>query len=470
MSPHRRHAVVIGASMAGLLAARVLADTYDHVTVLDRDTWRDHDDPSTGYGHRGGVPQSRHSHALLARGCEVLEQLFPGLTDEAVSAGALTGDMLDRVRWYSAGRMLAQAPSGMRALALSRPLLEGLVRRRVSRHAGIELRTGSPVHDLLDDGTGRVCGVVTGGPLLADLVVDASGRTSKAPGWLERLGYPAPPEERVRIDVAYATRIFSRSPGDLDGDLVMAFAASPEQPRGGALIAQEGDRWIVTLNGYHGERPPLDLAGFISWADDLDTDLGALLRQSEPLDEGARFRFPASVRRRYERLTAFPEGLLVVGDALCSFNPSYGQGMTVAALEAAVLRRCLAEGSQRLGPRFFAATGPVVDIPWQIAVGGDLALPATQGPRSARQRLLGRYVRLVRQVGEHDPEVAIAFLRVANLEAPPQSLLAPAVLRRVLRQPGQARTPVPRFTSSPATISRWISLVPSQIRSTRSSR
>ncbi len=420
----------------------------------------------------------------------MLEDLFPGLTDDAVAAGALSGDMLDQVRWYAGGRMLAQAHSGMPALALSRPLLEGLVRQRVAGHAAVMLRSGHSVQDLLGDGTGRVTGVLVddsragcahGSPdpdgagctyeLAADLVVDASGRTSKAPDWLERLGYAAPAEERVRVDVSYATRTFSRRPEDLDGDVVMVFAATPEQPRGGALIAQEGDRWILTLNGYHGARPPLELDGFVAWADGLHPDLGTLVRRSTPLDDGVRFRFPASVRRRYDRLAGFPEGLLVVGDAMCSFNPSYGQGMTVAALEAAVLRRCLAEGSQRLGPRFFPAVAAVVDIPWQIAVGGDLALPATEGPRSAAQRWLGRYIRRVREVGASDTEVAIAFLRVANLEAPPQSLLAPAVLRRVLRrQRGQDRTPVPRLTSSPATINRWISLVPSQMRSTRSSR
>lgn len=432
MPSTQRHAVVVGGSLAGLLAARVLSETYERVTVLDRDTWADRPQP------RGGVPQSRHAHAVLARGREVLEELFPGFTADAVALGAPLVDMHAQVRWYAEGRSLAQQASDLLGLGASRPLLEWLVRDRVRRLPRVELRPGQRVHDLVGPWSGAVTGVRTegaDGPYLldADLVVDASGRTSQAPRWLEGLGHDAPAEDVVRVDVAYATRYFRRRPDDLDGStLAMPFAASPAQPRGGVLIAQEGDRWVLGLNGYHGARPPTDLDDFARWADGLSPELGELARTAEPLDDGARYRFPASIRRRYERLDRLPAGLLVVGDALCSFNPSYGQGQTVAAVEAAVLRDCLAEGTDGLGRRFFAAAAPIVDVPWQIAVGGDLALPGTQAPRPLAGRVLGRYVRRVRRVGAHDPGVAAAFLAVANLTAAPQSLLAPAVARRVL--------------------------------------
>lgn len=441
------HAVVVGGSLAGLLAAHVLRETYRHVTVLDRDSWLDRDAP------RGGVPQGAHSHGLLASGLQVLEELFPDLLDAAVAAGAVSDDLLLRGRWHLQGRQLAKTVSDLRGLAISRPLLERLVRDRVLRDPRVELRTGQWVRGLVGGRFGPVTGVLAeddAGPyvLNADVVVDASGRTSRAPRWLERLGYAAPTEEQVRIDVSYATRTFRRSDDDLDGDALMGFGPHAGLQRGGFLNALEGDRWILTLMGLHGERPPLDPDGFAAWADTLHPRLGALVRRCTPLDDGVRFRFPADVRRRYERLDRFPDGFVVVGDALCSLNPIYGQGMSVAALEALALRAAASGGPVGLGPRFFRAAARLVDPAWQIVTGGDLALPGTPGRRPLGTRILGRYVQRVQRVAAADPAVAVAFLRVANLVSPPQSLLAPGVARRVLGR----RLPPPTEPAPPAAV------------------
>lgn len=440
--PTPRHAVVIGGSMAGLLAARVLSETYEHVTVLDRDTWTRADQP------RGGVPQGGHSHGLLARGLLALEQLLPGIGGEAVAAGAVADDLLARGRWHFEGRQLAQAPSGVLGLVLSRPLLERLVRDRVQLHPRVELRARETVRELVGGRFGPVTGVLVQDAagthvLNADLVVDATGRTSRAPRWLERLGYAAPADERVRIDVGYATRTFRRSDDDLDGDVLMGFGPHAGQVRGGFLNALEGDRWILTLVGFHGERPPLDPTGFAGWADSLHPRLGAVVRRCEPLDDGLRYRFPADARRRYERLSRFPDGFVVVGDALCTFNPIYGQGMTVAALEALALRDVLADGSADVGRRFFAASTELLNGPWQMVTGGDLSLPGTQGRHPLGMRLIGAYVRRVQRVAADDPAVAIALLRVANLLEPPQSLLVPSVAGRVLRRRPARHDPAP---------------------------
>ncbi len=424
--------------MAGLLAARVLSESFERVIVLDRD------DLSPAIQPRGGVPHGRHTHGLLAKGCEVLEELLPGLIDELVGAGAVPGDLQAEMRWYFSGRPLKQRTSGLRGLAVSRPLLEHHVRWRVGALTNIDVRSGQHVRNLvLDDSAETVCGVLIEGaaaPVPADLVVDASGRTSKLPKWLCRLGYPAPAEERVRIDVSYATRAFSRRPGALDGDLGMVFAASPESPRAAALLAQEHGRWIVSLGGYHGDVAPLDLEGFLSYADKMHPELGQVLRSSAPLDDGAYFRFPASVRSRFDRLDRFPEALVVVGDAMCSFNPVFGQGMTVAALEAMALRDCLAKGRARLGLRFFKSARPIVDAPWQIAVSADLQIRGTPGKASTMTKVMNRYVSRLQGAAHEDADLAEAFLRVANLKDSPQSLMAPRRLVRVLRR--RARPPV----------------------------
>lgn len=446
-------AVVVGASLAGLLAARVLAEHVDRVVVLDRDTLPEDAVP------RGGVPQSAHAHGLLARGRRGLEELFPGLTADLLARGALSGDMQADFRWVSQGLPMARARSGLDGLMVSRPLLEREVRRRVLADPRISVRERVVVRSLTHDGAGRVTGVA--GVARDDradavrrwdaaLVVDASGRQSSAPEWLSALGFEPPQEERVEVDVAYATRHYRREPGHLDGALGLAMAGTPDNPRGGVLLAQEGDRWICGLGGILGDRPPLDPHGFEAYAATLPSPmLHEVIRSAVPLDEPRRFRFPASVRRRYERLARSPRGLLVTGDAVCSFNPVYGQGMTVACLEALALRDVLGRGLDRpsLAQEFWRACAPVVDTPWQIAAGGDRRFPGVPGPVDRRTRLLNGYVARVQRAAAVDPAVGTAFLRVANLEAPPPSLLSPSVLARVLRSSRRpsvdARRPVP---------------------------
>ena len=443
-SRRQGHAIVIGASMAGLLAARVLSETYAEVTLLDRDTWGDRPEP------RGGVPHGRHAHGLLARGREVLEELFPGLTDDLVQTGAVAGDLQDQCRWYFGGHALAAGRSGLQGLAVSRPALEHDVRRRVHALPGVRIEIGTAVRALtVDHLRRRVTGVVTtdvatdGPPVRrsADLVIDASGRGSRAPDWLRELGYEAPKEEKVRVDVSYATRHFRRKPGSAGDALAVIVAATAESPDGGALICQEDDRWILTLGVYHGQRAPLDLDGFRTWAANTAPEFGEVAGEAEPLDEGRYFRFPASTRRRYERLKRFPEHFVVMGDAVCSFNPVYGQGMSVSAVEALALRRCVAAGSDRIGLRFFAEIASAVDVPWQVAAGADLDLPGTPGRPALPTRIINRYVGRLHIAAERDPELAGAFLRVANLMAAPPSLMRPDRMFRVLlkgRRRGQA--------------------------------
>jgi 2-polyprenyl-6-methoxyphenol hydroxylase-like FAD-dependent oxidoreductase len=430
-------AVVLGASMAGLLAARVLADSYRQVTVIDRDQL-----PETPM-HRRGVPHGRHAHALLAGGQQALEELLPGLTAELIAHGAPSGDMLANGRWYLNGHRLRQAHSGLVALSPSRPLLEGHIRARVRALPNVALLDSCDIVGLAATPDGRrVTGAralrrAGGGPeelLGADLVVDASGRGSRTPIWLQELGYARPSEEQVRIGLGYATRTYRLPPDALHGDVGLVQAATPQHPRSGVLVLLEGDRWMVTLGGRRGDYPPTDPDGFLAFARSLRVpDIYESIRDAEPLDDPVAFRFPASVRYRYERLDRFPDGLLAVGDAVCSFNPVYGQGMSVAALEALTLRRHLQDGTEPQPRHFFRDLAGVVDVPWDIAVGGDLAFPGVQGSRTLKVRLVNAYLARLHAAAADDASLAGAFLRVAGLVAPPQSLLRPGIAVRVLR-------------------------------------
>jgi 2-polyprenyl-6-methoxyphenol hydroxylase-like FAD-dependent oxidoreductase len=434
-----QHAVVIGASMGGLLAARVLADYYDAVTVVERDAF-----PAVGES-RKGVPQGRHAHGLHARGREVIEQLFPGFTQEMAAQGGIVLDISREFRWFANGGFHQPTTSGLEGLIVSRPRLEGGVRTRLLALPNVTAIENCDVPGLVtsEDRT-RVTGVrlvrrangdgETEETLAADLVVDATGRGSRTPAWLAELGYEQPQEDRVRIDMGYTTRLYRRTPEQLAGTGGLAIAGAPPDGRNGVVLAQEGDRWIVTLGGFNGDFAPLDPQGFLDFAARLPTPvIYNLIKDAEPLSEPFPYRFPANQRRRYERLTRFPDGYLVFGDAICSFNPVYGQGMTVAANEAIVLQECLAQGGANLARRFFKGVSPVVDAPWSVAVGNDLQLPHVEWPRTRMDRFINWYIGKLHIAARNDGALSIAFLRVVNMIAPATSLLHPRMAWRILR-------------------------------------
>jgi 2-polyprenyl-6-methoxyphenol hydroxylase-like FAD-dependent oxidoreductase len=437
-------AVVLGASMAGLLAARVLADAYAQVTVVDRDQLPER------CAQRRGVPQGHHLHALLARGQQALEELFCGLTAELVAQGVPAGDMLANARLYLSGYRLRQAHTGLVLLCASRPVLEGHVRDRVLALPNVAVLDSCDIMGLAVTPDGRrVTGARVqrrgGGSaeevLGADLVVDATGRGSRTPVWLEALGYARPVKDEVRIGLRYATRSYRLPRGVLGGDLAALHGLTPQHPRGGAFQVLDADRLMVTLGGVLGDHPPTDPDGFLAFARSLRfPDIYETIRDAEPLDDPVGFRFPASVRHRYERLTRFPDGLLVLGDAVSSFNPIYGQGITVAALEALALRRHLERGIQPQPRRVFADLARVVDVPWDIAAGGDLVFPGVPGRRTLKVRLISAYLARLHAAAAHDATLASAFVRVIGMVAPPRSLLTPSVAVRVLRGTLRATT------------------------------
>jgi 2-polyprenyl-6-methoxyphenol hydroxylase-like FAD-dependent oxidoreductase len=430
-------AVVLGGSLAGLLAARVLADAYAEVTVVERDELSD------AITHRHGVPQGRHVHGLLARGQQALEELLPGLTAELVAHGAPALDMLADSRLYFGGRRFRQLPTGLVVVCASRPFLERHIRARIHALPNVTLLDRCDIVGLTSTADNRR---VTGVRVLrradgsaeevigADLVIDATGRGSRAPVWLDGLGYSRPDKEQIRIELAYATCIYRLPPGALGADSAVLQGPTPDQPRAGLLQAIEGGRSILTLAGMLGERPPTDPDGFHAFARSLQfPDIHLAIRDAEPFEDPVPFRYPANVRHHYERLTQLPKGFLVTGDALCHTNPLYGQGMPMAALHALALRRHLARTLEPDPHRFFKETARVVDAPWQLAVGADLAFPEVQGHRTVKQRLLGWYITRLHTAAAHDAHVAAAFLRVMSLIDRPEVLLRPSVALPLLR-------------------------------------
>ncbi|WP_414940371.1 FAD-dependent oxidoreductase [Amycolatopsis sp. cmx-11-51] len=439
-----KRAVVLGGSMAGILAARVLAESYAEVLVVDRDEVLGVDRP------RRGAPHTIHAHALHARGHLILEELFPGLTDGLAAAGVPSCD-LGEMHWYLNARRLKPARTGLISVLAPRPMLEEHVRRQVAALPNVTFRERHDIRELVPsrDHT-RVIGVKIeardGGTgeetLTADLVVDTTGRGSRTPAWLEQFGYRRPDEDRVKIGLAYTTRQYELTDGILGGVPSINPIASPAHPRGAFFGRSGPDLVNLSLTGILGDHPPTDEAGFLEFVRSLPIpDVYDAIVGAKPVNDPVTFRFPASVRRRYELLPAFPDGLLVLGDAVCSFNPVYGQGMTVAAMEAAALRRQLRRGGSPRPAEFFTEIGQIIDMPWEVSVNGDLDFPGVEGHRSIKVKVGNAYMARLQYAATKDPKVTEGFMRVAGLLDPPQALMRPRMLARVLRH--AVRRPAP---------------------------
>jgi 2-polyprenyl-6-methoxyphenol hydroxylase-like FAD-dependent oxidoreductase len=384
---------------------------------------------------------------LLARGRDVLDELFPGLTGELVAAGVPLVDLHEQVDWINNGYLMRRAPSTLKAFGIGRPLLEHTVRTRVAELPGVQFVPECEVLGLLaSPNSRRITGVRVqerdgGEPreLRADIVVDAGGRGSRTPIWLAELGYPTVSEERVAVGLTYVTRLYRREPNQIGGLMGVLANAIPENPRYGVIASQENDQFAIALSGMLGEVPPTDDAGMAAFARALPSPhFAEIVANAVPTTEPVLMRFPHSQRRRYEKMRRFPNGLLVMGDAMCSFNPVYGQGMTVAALEALLLRDMLSRGMP--APRdFFRRAAKVVDRPWSISVGSDLKFPGVEGRRTAQVRFVNAFLDRLYGAATEDRALGTAFLRVINLIDAPPRLLSPRIVARALRGARPAR-------------------------------
>ncbi|MEZ4709883.1 MAG: hypothetical protein R3A44_21940 [Caldilineaceae bacterium] len=435
-----QQAIVLGGSLSGLLTARVLSNHFANVTIIERDAVH------TDAVARKGQPQTRHLHGLLATGLEVMSRYFPDLPQALTNGGAITPDFAASMNWYTYGGVRKRFTMGVKAALMSRPFLEALVRERVLAIPNIALLDQCGVKGLLcTPDRQRITGVEldprgetpAATTMLADLVVDCTGRGSRSPQWLVDLGYEAPPTSEVKVDVGYATRVYRRDPADPRGqEWMLSTPDAPRETRFGGLFPIEGDRWICSIGGWHGDHGPLDEAEFMKFARSLpNTEIYDIISRAEPISDIMLHKFPFSLRRHYEKLRRFPQGYLVLGDAISSFNPTYGQGMTSATLQTAELDQLLEKGIalEKLAPAFFKAAAKVIDIPWQLAVGEDFRYAETSGPKPAGVDLINKYVARVHRATLHDEVVCNAFLKVMNLMAPPTSLFHPRIVWRVMR-------------------------------------
>lgn len=437
MPDSRSHAVVVGAGMAGLTAAQAVSKHFGKVTVIERDVLPAEAAP------RRGTPQCQHAHMLLAGGLQALQTLFPGFADDLAKAGAVKiRNGLDLRIERPGFDPFPRRDLGFDIFCMSRPLLEAVTRRRVQQSPNIEIRTRCRATALVASrDTMRVEAIgyesEDGAAVTAeaDLVVEASGRCGLTLQLLEELSLPKPEETEIGIDQAYASTIVER-PQNLDADWSgnVLLPSAPTSSRGAFLFPIEQQRWLLSIGGNHGDAPPADREGFMDFVKSLRTPtIHDAVRNARPLTDIVRYQLPCSTRRHFERLEAFPEGLLVTGDALCRFNPVFGQGMSVAAQEAVILERLLAEDVPlaSLARDFFAAIQNPLATPWGVAV-TDFVYPATRGVRPAdlAQRL--QYGVALTKLAAEDPEVHRLTTEVSQLLKPQAALREPALAARVM--------------------------------------
>lgn len=445
------HAIVIGGSIAGLLTARVLTDYFDTVTVIERDTLPDQP------AFRKGAPQARHAHGLLARGREIMEELFPGLTENLLANGATQANMGSESAFYFGGQWLPTFTSALDGIACSRALIEHQLHRRLSSNPQVKFWQGYAVEDICTNPERtHVTGVrirsrqqPQAAPQIieAAFVVDASGRDSQLPKWLEQLGYAPPVEVTVDAKAGYASRIYRRPNNDRQWQVMYYLAEAPTQSRGGVIFPlegtkEDGERWMITLVGLNGDHPPTDEAGFLEFARSLPSpEYYEAIKDAEPLTAPYGYQRAANRLRKYDQLPRYLEGMLAIGDSVYALNPVYGQGMTVAALGVKTLQQVLQRHQQRRGladvtglaRTFQRQLTSVITGPWQLATGQDLRWPVAANGHKVDpvSRLMQGYFNAVLAAMAKDTVVAEAFFHVQNMLASPATLFHPRILWRV---------------------------------------
>ncbi|ESA33167.1 monooxygenase fad-binding protein [Leptolyngbya sp. Heron Island J] len=459
-----RHAIVIGGSIAGLLTARVLTDHFERVTILERDSL-----PMAAPAPRKGIPQCTQLHILLTRGRQIMEELFPGLEAELIDAGAAVLDMGTDVEWLNPFGWGVRFPSGFKALSFSRYILDWLIYRRLSQFDQIQVLESSYVTDLLTNAAQTaVTGVrmrqrdldnprqVQYKDLTAALVVDASGYSSQAPKWLQKIGYEPPEETVITTSMGYASRLYE-IPAEFNENWrgVYIQAAPPERTSMGVIYPIENNRWIVGVCATAPQRPANNEADFLDALQNLPSPhIYDAVKAAKPATEIGIYHPPGNRLRHYERLSRQPQGFIAIGDSVCCFTPIYGQGMTVAALGAVLLQQCLSETAlTELPSRFQSELAKVNAIPWIAATSQDAKYPSVKGlerPPTLMEKAIGWYMDRLIQLTTKEPQVTLLLFNVFHMVQSSDALFQPSMLLRVMQQllmPSSAKT-APKTHSS----------------------
>jgi len=437
-SENNKTALVIGGSISGLLASKALSRHFDRVVLLERDKFPEK--PMS----RGGVPQGGHLHALMSGGAFVIEEMVPGFFRDLEKNGSMIVDATRDMALHFFNAWQPRDLCGIPYFMQSRAFLDWSIIQRLKKEKNIELRDDCFVSELLtsQDRT-RVTGVKLKNrttekeeEMSADLVVDAGGRSSRTPIWLEALGYAKPPKEEVKIDICYTSRNFQMDDAPRDWNAMFIYPMPPRTTRMGGLMHQDNGEFIATLAGYFNDQAPEDLDGYLEYAKTLNSpEMYDALKNAEPRGEARVFRLPSARRLRFDKLKRFPAGLICLGAAVCSFNPIWGQGMTSGALQAQALGKCLEQKGldDDFYRSYFKAQKKICDVPWTLAGAEDFRYAKTEGKRPFGIKILHWYTAQVYELMAQDHEAYTEFIKTIHFLQGPEAFFKPKIFFKVVK-------------------------------------
>ena len=428
-----KKAVVIGGGIAGKLAAKVLSETFQEVIILEAD--QEYKDKTP----RKKVPQSYHPHVLLKSGENSIERLFPGFFRELMENGSIKSNFTRDLKWHHFGNWKQQFSGDLTLVQQSRPLLEFHLQKRIEQVVNITTRYATRVEDLLFDRqynkiTGvKIRSVKTGieDEIHATLVIDASGNSSQAIKWLKKNNISVV-EEKIRIQLFYSTRLFRLKKQNIIPWFNLLISPSfPENPYGAFIQSIEESTFSVTFSGYNNELAPKTNDDFLAYAQKLPVnDVVNFLQHAEPLTEIKIHKIPFQIWRRFDKAKNLPEGLLVVGDSHCRFDPLFGQGISVAAMEAVELQKCLLNKEHHtngFSQNFHRKISRIIKTPWDMATTEALRHPSIKGKKSLICHLKLWYTKRIYQISAFEPEIYIRLAKVMNLTRAPSHLFHPKI-------------------------------------------
>ncbi|WP_156575618.1 NAD(P)-binding protein [Bacillus luti] len=431
-------AVVIGGSLAGKLAAKALSTTFKEVIIIEAgEKW-------DGKASRKRVPQSNHPHVLLKGGEKAIEELFPNITNELIEAGSIENNFTRDLKWHQFGLWKQPFIGEVQMIQQSRLLLEWHIQKRIDQILNITTKYETLVEGLLVDvKIHKVCGVKvkcleTGmqEEIHADIIVDASGFGSKSIEWLREYDIEVQ-EEKVRIDLFYTTKMFQLKENETLNCCNMLMSPSfPDNPYGVLIQTIEDNRYFVTFSGYANEKAPQTDEEFYNFAENLSiSNVTDFLNKAEAISHIKTYKIPYQVCRRFDLVNNLPERLLVVGDAHCRFDPVFGQGVSVAAMEAHQLQLLL-QRRQKLDKtftqQFYKETAHIIQTPWEMTTTEISRHPQLKRELTIKQKFQLWYTKQIYQLSATDSDVYIRLVRVMNLIRSPFHLFHPKVLLAVL--------------------------------------
>ncbi|PEX57565.1 FAD-dependent oxidoreductase [Bacillus cereus] len=431
-------AIVIGGSMAGKFAAKALSTSFKEVIIIEAgERW-------DGKSLRKRVPQSNHPHVLLKGGENAIEELFPNITNELIEAGSIINNFTRDLKWHQFGLWKQPFIGEVHMIQQSRPLLEWHIQKRIHQISNHTIKYETLVKGLLVDAKlNKVCGVKvkyletnTQEEVHADLVVDASGFGSKSIEWLREYEIKVQ-EEKVRIDLFYATKMFKlKENEELDCCNMLMSPSFPDNPYGVLIQTIEDNRYFVTFSGYANEKAPQTDDEFYDFAENLSiSNVTDFLNKAEGITDIKTYKIPYQVRRRFDLVNNVPEGLLVIGDAQCRFDPVFGQGVSVAAMEAHQLQLLLQDRKQldkTFTQQFYKKAATIIETPWDMTTTEISRHPQLKRELTTKQKFQLWYTKQIYRLSASNSDVYIRLVRVMNLIRSPFHLFHPKVLLSVL--------------------------------------